>query len=73
MGQMLVFANPFKWEMLFRDSTEGLEVLFKGVTSRNLTSGVRGKKGGRDSVCRAETCGTGCAITHPLHLYCSSD
>lgn len=22
-GQMLVFANPFKWEMLLRDSTEG--------------------------------------------------
>lgn len=70
MGQMLVFANPFKWEMLLRDSTEVL-VLFKSVTSRNLISGVYGKKGGMDSVCSA--CGTGCAITHPLHLYCNFD
>lgn len=51
MGQMLVFANPFKWEMLERfQQRQVLVVLFKGVTSRNLTSGVYGKKGGRLSL-----------------------
>lgn len=74
MGQMLVSANPFKWNMLVEHSAEGsevfLEMLLAGVWGVWCTErkGPWIQSAQQREFCRAETCGTGCAVTHPSAL-----
>lgn len=74
MGQILVSASPFRWKMLMGHSVEGLEVFLKMLLAGIWEVGCTERKGAgtqsaeQRAFCRAETGGTGCAVTHPPAL-----
>lgn len=70
----MVSANPFKWKMLRGHSSEGLKIFVKMLPAGIWEVGPTERKGARIqpaeqcAFCRMETCGTGCAVTHPPAL-----